>query len=107
MSSAAYQLVRNAILNRQNISATYKGYHRITTPHTLGHKDGKEKCLLYQFGGDSSKGTVFPENSPNNWRDVFVEELTNVQIVGGAIHTCTKHTQRQNSADQVDVELVV
>jgi hypothetical protein len=107
MSSSTYQLLREAIINKQNISADYKSYHRIMTPHTLGYKDGKEKCLLYQFAGESSSATVFPENSPSNWRCVFVDELSNVSVTGGDIHTCQKHTQKQTCVDNIDVELVI
>jgi hypothetical protein len=107
MSSPIYQVLRNAILTKQNISADYKNYRRIMTPHTLGQKAGKEKCLLYQFAGESSSTTVFPENSPANWRCVFVDELINVTVVGGPIHTCERHTQNQTCVDHIDVELVV
>ncbi len=106
MSSPNYQMLRNAILNRQNISADYKNYHRIMTPHALGHKDGREKCLLYQFAGESSSATVFPENSPANWRCVFIDELTNVTVSGGPPITCRTHTKKQTCVDAVDVELV-
>jgi len=105
MSSPVYQILREAIINKQNIQADYKNYPRIMTPHVLGHKDGKEQCLLYQFDGQSSSATCFPENSPENWRCVFVNELKNISVIGGEIHTCTKHTQRQTCVDRVDVEL--
>ena len=107
MSSSTYQLLRQAITNKQNVSANYNGYHRIMTPHTLGYKDGKEKCLLYQFAGESSSASVFPENSPANWRCVFIDELSNVAVTGGDIHTCQKHTKKQTCVDNVDVELVI
>ena len=107
MSSPTYQLLRNAITSKQNVSADYKGYHRIMTPHTLGTKAGREKCLLYQFDGQSSSASVFPENSPANWRCVFVDELTNVSTTGGKLHTAQKHTQKQTCVDNVDVELVI
>jgi hypothetical protein len=107
MSSAIYQVIRNAILAKQNISADYQNYHRIMTPHTLGHKDNREKCLFYQFGGASSSATVFPENSPANWRCVFIDELTNVAVTVGVPHTCQMHTKKQTCVDNVDVELVI
>jgi len=105
MNGATYQIIREAIRKRQNISATYKDYFRVMTPHVLGHKDGQEKCLLYQFDGQSSSATTFPENSPQNWRCVFVDELRNVVVVCGILHTCDQHTKRQTCVDDVDVEL--
>lgn len=105
MNSQNYQTLRDSINNRQNVSADYKGYHRVMTPHTLGHKEGKEKCLLYQFDGESSSATVFPENSPANWRCIFVGELTNIKTTGGAIHTCDNHAKKQTCVDRVEIEL--
>lgn len=105
MNSAAYEVIKDAILNKKNISADYKGYIRIMTPHTLGHKNGREKCLLYQFEGESSSARTFPKNSPDNWRCVFVDELRNIKIIGGELHTYNKHTQRQTCADRVEVEI--
>jgi len=107
MSSANYQIIRNAILNKQNVSADYKDFFRIMTPHVLGHKNGKEKCLLYQFDGKSSSATTFPENSPKNWRCVFLDELRNIAVIDGTMHTCDQHRQRQTCVDDVDVELEI
>ena len=39
MPSTTYTTIREAILAKQNISAEYKGYPRIMTPHTLGCVD--------------------------------------------------------------------
>ena len=105
MDSSTYQIIKNAIINKQNIKADYHNYPRIMTPHVLGHKNGKEKCLLYQFDGQSSSATFFPENSSDNWRCVFVDELTNISAVDGKLHTCSKHTKAQTCVADVDVEL--
>jgi hypothetical protein len=105
MNSSAYQIIKNAISTKQNIKADYKNYPRVMTPHVLGYKNGKEKCLLYQFDGQSSSATSFPENSPSNWRCVFIDELQNVSAIGGKLHTCDQHTKRQTCVDDVDVEL--
>lgn len=105
MPTTTYTTIRNAILAKQNISGDYKGYKRVMTPHTLGHKHGKEQCLFYQFAGESSSASTFPENSPANWRCITLDELENVATVGGRLHTCTKHTQAQTCVDDVDVEM--
>ena len=68
MSSAAYQLIRQAILEEKCMEATYKGFRRMMCPHTLGtNKNGEEQALFYQYDGQSSKGLDAP-NSPKNWR---------------------------------------
>jgi hypothetical protein len=102
---SAYETLKMAIQLKQNISADYKGYPRLMTPHTLGTKNGKEQCLLYQYGGKSSSATSFPENSPANWRCVVVDELENVEIVRTDPHTCDQHTKGQTCVDEVDVEI--
>src|SRR5271169_2519496 len=102
MSSSNYEVIKDAITNKKNIKADYHNYPRIMTPHVLGHKNGKEQCLLYQFDGQSSSATIFPDNDPKNWRCVFINELKNVSAVEGKLHTCTKHTQQQTCVYDVD-----
>lgn len=104
MSSNAYNIIRAAIEGRENIRANYKGFPREMTPHTLGLKKGREHCLFYQFGGASSSATTFPDNSPQNWRCVFVDDLEGVAAIGGEFHTCDQHGKTQTCVDQVDIE---
>jgi hypothetical protein len=98
-----YDIIRQAILNRHQIVATYDGYVREMCPHTLGIKDGRQKALFYQFGGGSRSG-LGPGGSSQNWRCVFVDELTNVSSREGPWHTAPIHTRRQTCVDQIDVE---
>jgi len=56
MASAAYETIKRAIQNKQVIAANYHAHHREMCPHTLGHTDGREKALLYQFAGGSDTG---------------------------------------------------
>lgn len=106
MASSAYNIIKQAILDGKNIKAEYQGYPREMTPHALGMKGGKEHCLFYQFGGRSKSATSFPENSPSNWRCVFVGDLKNVEAIGGDLKTCTaSHSKKQTCVDQVDVEI--
>lgn len=105
MSSATYQVLRKAIVDKQNVSADYKGYHRIMTPHTLGTKDGREKCLLYQFAGDSSKGPI-TEQTKNNWRCITISKLTNVSARDGEWFTYENHSRPSTCVDVIDIEVV-
>lgn len=102
--STSYDLLADAIKNKKNVHAYYKDYYREMCPHTLGYKNGKQKCLLYQFAGESSSG-LEPDGSPRNWRCVFVEELTQVEIVDGSWHTAPNHSRPQTCVDQIDVEV--
>ncbi len=99
-----YELLKGAIENKMQIVATYKGLIREMCPHCLGLKGGKRHCLFYQFGGQSSSGTIVP-GSPNNWRCIPVDGLVNVEARSGPWHTQHNHSQRQTCIDAVDVEV--
>jgi hypothetical protein len=99
----AYALIRQAILGKSQVSATYKGHIRHMCPHVLGWTDGREHALFYQFGGTSSSG-LDPDGSGRNWRCMFVDELTNVSVISGSWHTAPNHSRPQRCVAQIDVE---
>lgn len=101
-----YELVRNAILNKKQVLATYNGYHREMCPHVLGTKNGRQQALFYQFGGESSSG-LSPAGSKNNWRCVFLDQLQNVSVRDGEFHTAPNHSRPQTCVDVIDVEVTV
>jgi hypothetical protein len=76
-----YELIKQAIRNKQQVVATYKDYYREMCPHALGTKNQKKQCLFYQFGGQSKSGGL-PE-----WRYIPVDGLTDVSIQDGLWHT--------------------
>ena len=105
MSSSAYQLIRQAILEKKCMEANYNGLLRMMCPHTLGNsKKGEEQALFYQYDGQSSKGLGQP-GSPQNWRCLRVEELTALKIIAGTWQGGPNHTAPQTCVDQIDVEV--
>ena len=64
MPSANYRLIRKAIIAEQQITCHYNGHYRELCPHILGHTNGEEKLLAFQFGGKSSK----PLPRDGEWR---------------------------------------
>ena len=62
-----YDLIAKAIKEKLQVTAFYQGFYREMCPHALGSKNGRKQALFYQFGGESSKGTVTP-GSTFNWR---------------------------------------
>jgi hypothetical protein len=104
--SASFLLLREAIAKKQWVIADYNGYRREMCPHTLGWKNGREMALLYQFGGGSSSG-LDPVGSPSNWRCVFVDRLSNVEVRDGAWFTASNHSRKQTCVDQVDSAVAV
>ena len=73
-----YEIVRDAILNKRILFATYHGYERVMCPNVLGTKHGRQQALFYQFAGYSNSG-LSPDGSPGNWRCLFLDELSNVR----------------------------
>ncbi len=102
MASATFALLERAINNKLIVVAEYQGYYREMCPHTLGYKDGREKCLFYQFAGQSKSG-IGPPGSFRNWRCVFVDELQNVSVRQGSWSTASDHSRRQTCVDDVVV----
>jgi len=84
--SSAYAVIRDAIRDKTPIAAMYRGHRRELCPHAVGWKDERRHVLCYQFGGHSSKGLEH-DGSPENWRCMFVDEMTRVEAIEGDWHT--------------------
>lgn len=81
MPSAAYNLVRQALVERQSITAMYDGHRRDLTPHVIGKaKDDAEQALFFQFGGGSRSG--LPPGGM--WRCLALDKLTQVAVLPDA-----------------------
>lgn len=105
MTSSTYQLVRQAVLTRSAIIATYNGHVRHMSPHVVGMKNGKEHTLCYQFGGTSSS-ELKPDGSPDNWRCIAIDKLQSVSLhPAGGFHTAANHSTQQSCVDEIDVEV--
>lgn len=105
MPSANYNLIRQAIIDKQCIGADYQGYPRLMAPHTIGlSKSGEEQALFYQYGGESKTG-LMPPGHPKNWRCIPIAGLTNVRLVDGTWQTGPNHTTPQTCVSHVDVEV--
>lgn len=106
MSSDSYATIRNAILKKQHVVATYNGHVREMCPHVIGTKNGREQALFYQFGGTSSSGAIIP-GSPQNWRCIPIAGMSNISIRSGTWHTGDNHSRPQTCVDTIDVEVTV
>ena len=99
-----YSIIRRAIVNKEQVIATYNGHLREMCPHVLGKKGGRDQALFYQFGGASSSG-LGPAGSADNWRCIQVDKLTNVTTRKGPWYTAPNHSRPQTCVDQIDVEV--
>ena len=101
-----YEIIRNAILSKQQVFASYDGHPRELCPHAIGTKGGRQQALFYQFGGSGSKGPVVP-GALGNWRCIPVEGLSNVNVMAGPWHTAANHSKAQTCIDNIDVEVSI
>jgi hypothetical protein len=103
MSADTYSLIRKAIVNKEQVIATYDGRVREMCPHVLGTKAGRPQALFYQFGGFSRSG-LGPPGSPDNWRCLPLERLSDVRVRPGQWHTAAIYRRpHQLCVDSVDV----
>jgi uncharacterized protein len=98
--SPTFRLFHRAILTRQQVTLRYKGEVREVCPHILGHKDGKETVLAYQFGGESKRRGSIPD-----WRCFYLAEVETASLRKGPWHGGASHRARQRCVDTVYVDV--
>ncbi len=99
------ETIKRAMESRKNVRATYDGFEREFSPHTLGTKGREERVLGHQFAGQSVIG-LGPDGSAENWRCFFIEALLACEVIDGRWHSAPPHSQPQTRIDDVDVEVV-
>jgi hypothetical protein len=87
----AYAVIRQAIVNRQQLACFYNGYHRECCPHAIGTTNGISRVLVYQFAGDSSRGLPLG----GEWRCMDIPGMSRIEVRDGPWFTGMRHTQRQ------------
>ena len=98
-----YSFIRQAILGKQPVIASYRGYRREMCPHVIGTKKGRAQAL-FQFGGDSSS-ELGPPGSPQNWRCIPIDGLEDVEIIDRPWQTGGGHSKGQTCVEEIDVEV--
>lgn len=101
MSSAAYQVFRQAILEKKQVVCTYHDLPREICPHTLGYTNGREQALTFQFAGQSSSGLP-PQGE---WRCMKLDGVKDAVLRNGPWHTAPDHSRPQTCVKQIDVEV--
>ena len=105
-SDEVYKMIRQAILDKDIVVATYHGHVREMCPHIVGTKNGRPQALLYQFAGGSTS-TLGPDGSPANWRCLRVDALSDVSVKksAGEWHSASNYSKPQTCIDQIDVQV--
>lgn len=97
-----YELIREAILNKQQVVATYRGHRRAMCPHVLGIKGFIRHALFYQFGG-TSEHWLPPSGE---WRCMDIDHLLDLTVREGQWHTRDDYDQqRQSCVDTIDLSV--
>jgi uncharacterized protein len=98
--SSTFQLLHRAILERRQVALTYHRHRREVCPFVLGHKDGCEKVLVYQFAGTSEGGGRIPD-----WRCFYISEIQNAQVRDGPWHGDAAHRATQSCVDDIYIDV--
>ena len=101
MPSQTYELIAHAMATRQQVLCIYLGRARALCPTILGHTDGEECTLAYQFAGDSSGGLL----SGGEWKCLRVSKMINVELRRGKWLTGSRHSKRQMCVKDVDIDV--
>jgi hypothetical protein len=101
VASSNYALFEQAMAMRKQIFCMYGGYPRALCPIILGHSQGQEKALTYQFGGQSKSGLP-PQGE---WRCLWLSKVSNVQLRDGPWFAGSSHTQPQGCVEIVDLDV--
>jgi hypothetical protein len=101
MPSAAYALFEQAMRARKQIVCMYGGYRRELYPIILGHSQGHEKALTYQFAGESKSG--LPPGG--EWRCLWLSKVSDVRLQDGPWRFTSSHTQPQGCVEIVDLDV--
>jgi hypothetical protein len=99
-----YRLVRAAVVSKHPLRATDRGRARWFCPHRLGrNNEGRVRVLCYPYAGESSSG-LQADGSPANWRCIWLEKLSSVELLEGAWHTAPYHSRPQTCVAEVEVD---
>jgi len=97
----SYDLFRQAILGRKQITCYYQGRYCEVCPHILGYKHGVPHVLVFQFGGDSSRG--LPPSG--QWRCMEPNDVSRAALRDGPWHTGLSHLKPQTCVDRIEVQV--
>jgi len=99
----AYDVIRQAIIDRHQIVCFYNGFHRYCCPHTIGRTNGTSRVLVYQFGGNSSSGLP----AGGEWRCMDIPAMTGLKTISGPWHTDMRHSKQQTCVKHVDLDITM
>jgi hypothetical protein len=104
---AAYQDIRDAVLDRRTLRAVYQGEKHVLRPRALGHRGPDAYTLVFVIQGDVAL-TLEPFFSPRRWRWLHVGDLTAIAPVPpGHRCRCPRVAQTDPLPPGLTIDLVV
>jgi len=101
MPVATYRLFAWAIENHSPLECTYDGYRREICPIILGHTKGEEVALVFQTGGETSRGPI----RTSQWKCLRLSNVRDAQRMKSEWQAGTSHRQRQTCVERVDYDV--
>ena len=101
MASRTYALFERAMRLRKPVVCMYGGHRRELCPIILGHSQGQEKALTYQFAGESRSG--LPRGG--EWRCLWLAKVSDIQLRDGPWIAGSSHTQPQGCVAIIDLDV--
>ncbi|HEX2114719.1 MAG TPA: hypothetical protein VHM01_09980 [Alphaproteobacteria bacterium] len=101
MPSFTYALFARAMAERKQVLCVYDGYRRELCPVVIGHSDGQEVALVYQFAGGSKSGLP----SGGQWKCLHLTKVSDVQLRDGRWHARSRHQRQQACVEIVDLDV--
>jgi hypothetical protein len=100
MPSRIYELFAASMAARRPVACMYQGHPRALCPIILGHTDGAEKALTWQFEGSGSKGAV-----RGQWKCLFLADVGSAEMIEGPWLSGGEHRQSQSCVKDVDLDV--
>jgi hypothetical protein len=96
-----YKTIWRAVRARKLITCSFEGRYREACPIILGYsKDGRERVLVYQIGGETSPRSKLP-----GWRSFYVADIRDLKLSNGRWAEGESHIQTQPHIQFVDVDV--
>lgn len=99
--SPTFRKFRDAILKQEQITCIYNGRRREVCPHILGHTNGEEKALVFQFGGGST--SRLPQGG--EWRCLRLADIKDAKPHAGRWYSGSRHRSAQRCVDSVYLDV--
>ena len=101
MPSRTYTLFEEAMIGLKQVVCMYEGHSRELCPVILGHSQGHEKALVFQFAG-RGRSRLPPGGQ---WKCLWLSKVADVQLRDGRWIAGSRHSRKQSCVEAVDLDV--